>query len=76
MEMTVEVKGFYHTKWLTCEESLCKLISRFKTECYLFDCSGSLLLHALFSGFGERGLLSGCGARASHCSGVSVEHRL
>ena len=36
-----------------------------------FGCAGSLLLHGLFSGFSERGLLSGCGAQASHCDDFS-----
>ena len=58
MEMTVEERRFYHQKWLTWEESLCKLISHFKKEFYLSDYSGSLLLHGLFSSFSERGLLS------------------
>ena len=61
MEMTVEVRRFYHQKWLTWEESLCKLISHLKKEFYLSDYSGSLLLHGLFSSFSERGCsLVGC----------------
>ena len=38
---------------------------------FIFGCSGSSLLRGLFSSFGERGLLSSCGAWASHCSGFS-----
>ena len=30
----------------------------------------------LFSSSGELGLLSSCGAQASHCSGLGAEHRL
>ena len=36
---------------------------------FMFGCAGSSLLCRLFSGCGERRLLCGCGARASHCSG-------
>ena len=34
-----------------------------------FSCSGSLLLHGIFSSCGEWGLLSSCCAQASHHSG-------
>ena len=37
----------------------------------IFGCAGSLLLHELFPGCGEGGLLSGCGVRSSHCGDVS-----
>ena len=37
----------------------------------LFGCAGSLYLHRLFSSCGKRGLLSSCGAQASHCNGFS-----
>ena len=40
------------------------------------DCAGSLLLRRLFSCCDERGLLSRCGAQASHCGAFSVEHGL
>ena len=36
-----------------------------------YDCSGSLLLHKLFSGCSEQELFSSCGAQASHCGGFS-----
>ena len=37
----------------------------------------AFLLHALFSSCNEQGLLSSCGAQASHCSGFSyAEHGL
>ena len=38
---------------------------------YLFLVVLSLLLHGLFSSCSEQGLLSSCGAQASHCSGFS-----
>ena len=38
---------------------------------FIFGCIGSLSLHRLFSGYSKRGLLSSCGAQASHCSGFS-----
>ena len=37
----------------------------------IFGCAGSSLLHTCFSGCGKWGLLSSCGARASHCRGFS-----
>ena len=37
----------------------------------IFGCAGSLLLHGLFSSYGERGLLSSCGVQASRCHGFS-----
>ena len=37
---------------------------------FIFGCAGSLLVR-LFSSCGEQGLLSTCGAPASHCSGFS-----
>ena len=37
----------------------------------IFGYTGSSLLHRLFSRLGEQGLLSSCGARASHCDGFS-----
>ena len=37
----------------------------------IFGYTGSSLLHRLFSRLGEQGLLSSCGARASHCGGFS-----
>ena len=48
---------------------------------FLFGCAGSSLPHGV-SRCGEQGLLSGCGAWASHCRGFScyraraLEHRL
>ena len=36
-----------------------------------FSCAESLLLHGLFSSFGEWGLLSSWGVQASHCSDFS-----
>ena len=36
-----------------------------------FDCTGSSLLQGLLFTCSEQGLLSGCGTRASHCSGFS-----
>ena len=41
---------------------------------FIFGCAGSSLLRAAFSSYGEWGLLSVCGARASHCHGSSC-HR-
>ena len=38
---------------------------------FIFGCTGSLLLSRLFSRWVEQGLLSSCGARASHCCGRS-----
>ena len=38
---------------------------------FIFGCAGSSLLHRLFSGCGEGGLLSSCSSRASYCSGLS-----
>ena len=38
---------------------------------FLFGCAKSLLLLGHFSSCGKQGLLSSCGARASHCSGFS-----
>ena len=49
--------------------------SRLWIICFLklliFVCAGSSLLCALFSSWGELGLLFTCGARASHCGGFS-----
>ena len=38
---------------------------------FIFGCAGSLLLCQLFSSCGKWGLLSSCGARASHCGDFS-----
>ena len=38
---------------------------------FIFGCNMSSLLHGLFSRCGERGLLSGCRAQASHFGGFS-----
>ena len=38
---------------------------------FIFGCAGSSLLRGLFSSSGEQGLLSSCGAQASHCGGFS-----
>ena len=38
---------------------------------FIFDCIGSSLLPRLFSSCREWGLLSSCGAWASHCGGLS-----
>ena len=45
----------------------------FKKEFHLFifSCASSSSLHDLFPGCGDRGLLSSCGAWASHCGGYS-----
>ena len=37
----------------------------------VFGCAGSSLPRGLFSRWGERGRLSGCGTQASHCSSFS-----
>ena len=37
----------------------------------IFGCTGSLLLHRLFSSCAEQGRLASCGVRVSHCSGFS-----
>ena len=37
----------------------------------IFGCSESSLLCGLISSWGELGLLSSCGAQASHCNGFS-----
>ena len=37
----------------------------------VFGCTGSLMLHGLFSSSGEQGLLSSCGVWDSHCSDFS-----
>ena len=37
----------------------------------IYDCAGSLSLSAAFCNCGQQGLLSSCGAQASHCSGFS-----
>ena len=37
----------------------------------LIVCAGFSLLHGLFSSCGNQGLLSSCGAQASHCHGFS-----
>ena len=42
---------------------------------FIFGCAGSSLLYGFFSRRGERGLLSSCGARASHCGGFFVAER-
>ena len=44
---------------------------KFKFYFFIFGCAGSSLLHRLFSSSGEWGLLSSCGALASHCGGFS-----
>jgi len=46
------------------------LLSLKKIYLFIFDCAGSLLVHRRFSSFGEKGLLSSCGAQ-SHCDGFS-----
>ena len=38
---------------------------------FIFGCAGSLWPLVLFSSCSERGLLSGCGVRASHCGHFS-----
>ena len=38
---------------------------------FIWGCAGSSVLHELFSGCGEQGLLPSYGARASHCGGFS-----
>jgi hypothetical protein len=48
-----------------------------KINLFIFGCSGSLLLHADFSSYDERGLLSGCSARLFiAAASLVVEHRL
>ena len=39
---------------------------------YFLGCPGSLLLLVAFFGWGEQGLLSSCGAWASHCRGFPL----
>ena len=41
------------------------------THTRVFDCVGSSLLGGLFSSYGEQGLVSSCGVRASHCTAFS-----
>ena len=41
----------------------------------IYGCGGSLLLRGLFSSCSEWELLSSCGARASHCGGLSCGAR-
>ena len=38
---------------------------------FIYDCARSLLLIRFFSSCSDQGLLSNCGAQASHCSGFS-----
>ena len=46
------------------------LTKRFsKIYLFIFGCAGSSLLCGLFGSWGEWGLLSRCGARASDCAG-------
>ena len=45
--------------------------TRFLFLMFISGCAGSSPLHGLFSHHGDWGLLSSCGARASHCSGLS-----
>ena len=42
-----------------------------KAILFMFGCAGSSLPLGLFSGCGERGLLSSRGVQASHCAGLS-----
>ena len=42
-----------------------------KDYLFIFGCAGSLLLCGVFSNCSEGGLLSSCGAQASHCSSFS-----
>ena len=50
---------------------------KFFLNLLIFGNAGSLLLHGFFSGFSEQGLLSSCGAQASHCEDFFVaEHGL
>ena len=62
--------------------SLCvSLLKKPSIYLFMFGCSGSLLLHWLFSTCGEQGLLWSYGLRVSHFSGFScgswaLEHRL
>ena len=42
-----------------------------KSYSFTLGYAGSLSLHRLFSSCSKRGLLSSCGAQASHCSGFS-----
>ena len=39
--------------------------------CFFSGCTGSLLLHSLFSSCGKWQLLSSCGAQTSNCGGFS-----
>ena len=41
------------------------------TSLFIFGCAGSSRVHGLFSSCGQRGPLSSCGTRASHCCGSS-----
>ena len=47
------------------------LLSLKKKKLFIFLCAGSSLLLRLFPSCGERGLLSSCGVRTSHCGGFS-----
>ena len=42
---------------------------------FLFGCTGSLLLHRLFSSCSEQGLVSSCGVQDSHCRGFSCREQ-
>ena len=48
-----------------------KQLSDLHSLTHSFGCAGSSLLHRPLSSRGERGLLSGFGAPASHCRGFS-----
>ena len=58
------------------------IASIFFKQLFIFACTRSSLLSGLFYSWGEQGLLSSCGAQASHCGGFScgrawaLEHRL
>ena len=53
-----------------------KIWKALKKKFIAFDCARSSLLLGLFFSCGERGLLSSCGAWASHCSGLPCGNRL
>ena len=47
------------------------LIKKFFNYLFIFVCAGSSLMPGLFSSWSKWGLLSSCGAWASHCGGFS-----
>ena len=56
--------------------SVSPLLFKFDFSLFIFGGTGSLLLQRLFSSCGMQGLLSSCGAWASHCGGFSCYRAL